>query len=67
MTFGKGKDLRCIPIHDIVSSPGPRSKALSFLHAFTGCDTVLAFVGKGKRQHGRPGMCLITSKKYSDS
>lgn len=49
MTFGKGKDLRWIPIHDIVRSLGPRSKALPFFHAFTGCDTVSAFVGKGKK------------------
>jgi hypothetical protein len=36
MTFGKGKDLRWIPIHDIVRSLGPRSKAVPFFHAFTG-------------------------------
>ena len=49
MTFGKGKDLRWIPIHDIVRSLGPWSKAVPFFHAFTGCDTVSAFVGKGKK------------------
>jgi hypothetical protein len=49
MTFGKGKDLRWIPIHDIVRSLSPRSKELPFFHAFTGCDTVSAFVGKGKK------------------
>ena len=49
MTFGKGKDMRWIPIHDIVRSLGPRSKALPFFHAFTDCDTVSAFVGKGKK------------------
>lgn len=49
VTFGKGKDLLCIPIHDIVRSLGPRSKALPFFHAFTGCDTMSAFVGKGKK------------------
>lgn len=67
-TFGKGEDLRWIPIQDIVRSLGPGSKALSFSHAFKGCDTVSAFVGKYKTQHrglGRPGMCLKTSKKYS--
>ena len=48
MTFGKGKDLRWIPIHFIVRSLGPRSKALPFLYAFTCCDTVSAFVGNGK-------------------
>lgn len=45
-TFGKGEDLRWIPIQDIVKSLGPGSKALSFSHAFKGCDTVSAFVGK---------------------
>jgi hypothetical protein len=49
MTFGKGKDLRWIPIHYIVRSLGPRSEALPFFHAFTGCDTVSAFVGKCKK------------------
>lgn len=44
MTFEKDKDLRCIQIYDIVRSLGSRSKALSFFHAFTSCDTVLAFV-----------------------
>lgn len=49
VTFGKGKDLRWIPIHDIVRSLGQRSKALPFFHAFTGCDTMSTFVGKGKK------------------
>ena len=44
MTFGKGKALRWIQIHDIVRSLSPRSEALPFFHAFTGCDTVSAFV-----------------------
>ena len=48
ITFGKGKDLRWIPVHSIVRSLGPKSNALPFFHAFTGCDTVSAFVGKGK-------------------
>jgi hypothetical protein len=48
-----------------VRSLGPRSKALPFFHAFTGCDTVSAFVGKGQRQYGRPGMCLRMQHKYS--
>ena len=49
ITFGKGKDMRWLPIHTIVAKLGPRSKALPFFHAFTGCDTVSAFVGKGKK------------------
>ena len=48
MTFEKGKDLQWISIHDIVRSLDPRSKALPFFHAFTGCDTVSTFVEKGK-------------------
>ena len=48
MTFEKGKDLRWISIHDIVRSLDPRSKALPFFHAFTGCYTVSTLVGKGK-------------------
>lgn len=49
LAFGKGKYFRWIPVHDISKSLGPRSKALPFFHAFTGCDTVSAFVGKGKK------------------
>jgi hypothetical protein len=42
--------LKWIPIHDISPSIGPeKSKGLLFVHAFTGCDVVSAFRGKGKR------------------
>ena len=30
-------------------SLGPRAQALTFFHAFTGCDTISAFRGKGKK------------------
>jgi hypothetical protein len=53
MIFGKGKDLRWIPIHDIVRSLGPRSKELPFFHAFTGCDTVSACCLREKGQGAR--------------
>ena len=49
ITFRKGKDMRWLPIHTILAKLGPRSKTLPFFHAFTGCDTVSAFVGKGKK------------------
>ena len=49
VAFGKGKDFRWIPIHEMCSSLGPRAKALPFFHAFTGCDAVSAFHGKGKK------------------
>ena len=47
----KRQNLQWMPIHSIVRSLGPRSKAfnLPFFHAFTGCGTVSAFVGKGKK------------------
>ena len=49
ITFGKDRDLQWIPIHSVFISLGPSSKALPFFHAFTGCDFVSAFVGKGKK------------------
>ena len=49
IAFGRGKDLRWIPIHEIASAMGPKSSGLPFFHAFSGCDTVSSFHGKGKR------------------
>ena len=50
MVFGTGINLRYIPAHSIASSLGPeRSKALAAFHAFTGCDTVSCFAGRGKK------------------
>ncbi len=55
VVFGTGKHFRYIPVHEIVACLGPeRSQALPLFHAYTGCDTVSAFVGREKR---RPGMC----------
>jgi len=36
-------------IHDISPSIGPEKSKGLFFHAFTGCDVVSAFRGKGKR------------------
>ena len=47
--FGRGKDHRWIPIHEIASAMGSKSSGLLFFHAFSGCDTVSSFHGKGKR------------------
>jgi hypothetical protein len=45
-----GANLRYIAAHTISANLGPRiSKALPFFHAFTGCDTVSCFAGKGKK------------------
>ena len=49
LAFGKGNNFRWMPIRDICKSLGPRARALPFSPAFTGCDTVSAFVGKGKK------------------
>ena len=34
IAFGKGKDFRWIPIHDIAKTLGPTARALPFFHAF---------------------------------
>ena len=48
--FGTGNTTRYIPVHDLATSLGPqRCLALPFFHAFTGCDTVSAFAGRGKK------------------
>ena len=48
--FGTGVNRRVFAIHEIVSSLGSnRSGALPMFHAFTGCDTVSSFLGKGKK------------------
>lgn len=47
--FGRNKDFRWLPVHDIGDSLGIPVSALPFFHAFTGCDTVSAFRGKGKK------------------
>lgn len=50
VAFGTGKHLRYIPAHEIAASIGEvKAKALPFFHAFTGCDTVSSFAGRGKK------------------
>jgi hypothetical protein len=34
IAFGKGKDFRWVPIHDIAKTLGPRAKALPFFSCF---------------------------------
>ena len=49
ISYNTGASHKYLPIHEIASSLGPtKAKALPFFHAFTGCDTVSAFQGKGK-------------------
>ena len=50
IAFGQGANLRWIPVHDIAEAIGPeRASGILFFHAFTGCDVVSAFRGKGKK------------------
>ncbi|GFO12519.1 hypothetical protein PoB_003902400 [Plakobranchus ocellatus] len=50
VAFGTGKHLRYIPAHDIAKEIGyEKARALLRFHAFTGCDTVSSFAGRGKK------------------
>ena len=50
IAFGCGKNFRCIAAHDIANFLGPgKARALLAFHAFTGCDTVSFFAGRGKK------------------
>jgi hypothetical protein len=61
VAFRVGNHFRYLPIHDLVHALGPqKALALPFVHAFTGCDTVSAFVGRGKKT------CWDVWKKYPE-
>lgn len=47
--FEQGQNLRWIPGHDHHSIGLQKSKGIFFFHAFTGCDVVSGFCGKGKK------------------
>ena len=49
LAFGQGQNLRWIPVHDLCCTLAEKSKRMLFFHAFTGCDIVSAFRGKGKK------------------
>ena len=50
IALGSGSNLRYVGVHQIVNKLGPGTcDALPFFHAFTGCDTVSAFAGRGKK------------------
>jgi len=49
LAFGTGQNLRYVPIHNIVRNLGPRTAtSLTAFHAFTGCDQISFFAGRGK-------------------
>ena len=48
--FGTGKNFRLLAAHEMARTLGPdRCIALPVFHAFTGCDTVSSFGGRGKK------------------
>ncbi|KAG7160046.1 hypothetical protein Hamer_G017505 [Homarus americanus] len=50
VVFGVGKNFRYVAAHEISRALGPdRCVALLMFHAFTGCDKVSYFGGRGKR------------------
>jgi hypothetical protein len=50
IAFGTGNFFRYLAAHEMALALGPeRSLALPFFHAFTGCDTVSSFNGRGKK------------------
>ena len=49
LAFGTKAHFRYIPIHDVNEINPVVCKSLLFFHAFTGCDTVSAFGGRGKK------------------
>lgn len=50
IAFGVGKNFRFIAAHEIAKALGSdRCVALPMFHAFTGCDTVSCFGGRGKK------------------
>ena len=50
VAFGVGSSFRYIAVHEIVNTMNPtQCLTLPVFHAFTGCDTVSAFAGRGKK------------------
>ena len=50
VAFDAGKSFQFLPTHEIARALGPDwCVALPMFHAFTGCDTVSSFGGRGKR------------------
>ena len=75
IAFGSGKSLRYLPAHEMAGALGPeRCIALPFVHAFSGCDTVSSFAGRGKKtvweiwkvfNEVTPAFCSLASNRIS--
>lgn len=50
IAFGQGANAQWIPVHEVVSAIGSeKASGILYFHAFTGCDAVSSFHGKGKK------------------
>lgn len=50
VAFGVWSSFRYIAVHEMVATMNPtQCLTLPVFHAFTGCDTVSAFTGRGKK------------------
>ena len=50
LAFENQSNFRYIPIHEVVANMDARiCTTVPMFHAFTGCDTVSAFCGRGKK------------------
>lgn len=50
LAYGQGKHTCWIPMHELLESVGlSKASGILYFHAFTGCDVVSAFRGKGKK------------------
>ena len=67
IAFGQGHHLRWIPVHNLYVSIGvEKTRGILFFHAFTGCDVVSAFRGKGKKTAWQTwDMCSAVSESFS--
>lgn len=65
IAYGKGEHTRWIPIHDLASFLGPeKTEGILFFHAFSGCDVVSGFNGKGGKKSMADMECLQRCLSY---
>ena len=66
IAFGQGRNMRWIPAHELYRSIGPeKGKLITLFRAFTSCDVVSAFRGKGKKSAWQTSeMCAEASDVF---
>ena len=67
IAFGQGRNMRWIPPHELYSSIGPeKGRGITLFHAFTSCDVVSAFRGKGNKSAWQTwDMCAEASDVFA--